>query len=344
MKQKFNYMTIGALLALIGLVSLFALFANRTQAQQNNAWANQMAQEETNIVSHDSEQTNNPTSDFADRVQIHESIVSTHSENTIVSESHEDNKLFQVLEINADTQDNPQQEYVRIIQQVQNLNEKYIVNLSHEFNWLHVQYHTLVPVSTRGTGTLPDGTHLSNLYPTDTTVDDYWFSKDDYSIYIHHVSDLSGTLLQKAASIHGETVNLTLMAAGLATYRYPTSLEAEYPSLQGRSLSILRELKDSEKFTAWLENGQYVVTVVDYFDQAIQFGNVANPLMAHRYQIVFDWETGAIQYEEFAFQTIEGEWLIMEARTQFVYEEQYDLPAEALQTMEQLLNLIQEEN
>ena len=335
MKGKMYYMTSGAILTLFVLVMLFALFAHTTQAHQA-VTARQSVK--TNGLDGQPEALESPVTEPVEGSELvpQESVDSV----TIVSSGTASGSSV----TGAMNQDDPKKNYDEIIRQVEQLNEKFILGLDTESNWFHIQFHNLVPVTSRGSVTASNGTNLTDLYPADTTVDDYWFSLNDYSTYIHHVSDLNNNLLQRAASVNGETVNLTLMALGLSTYRFPTPAESDASMLQGHSLTILRELRESEEITARSENGQYTVTVIDYFSEVTEFDNVAEPLVAHRYQVIFDEASGAIQYEEFAFQTVSGEWLIMEARSQFVHEEQKELPDEAQQTMEQVANLIEGEN
>jgi hypothetical protein len=93
-----------------------------------------------------------------------------------------------------------------------------------------------------------------------------------------------------------------------------------------------------------LEGDQYTIVVIDKFSEPLQLTNAPEPYVAHRYQVILNWETGAIQYEEFAFQTPSEEWLIMESRTNFFIEVVRELPTTASQTLEEVNLLLQEEN
>jgi hypothetical protein len=145
--------------------------------------------------------------------------------------------------------------------------------------------------------------------------------------------------------INGATVNLTLKALGAPAYR-TSSGDVSNPvsAIQDRITYVLREMSQSAEASAWLEGDQYTIFVIDKFSEPLQLDNAPDPYIAHRYQVILNWETGAIEYEEFAFQTPDETWLIMESRTDFFIEVLDELPDAVAQTLEEGIALIEEEN
>jgi hypothetical protein len=103
-------------------------------------------------------------------------------------------------------------------------------------------------------------------------------------------------------------------------------------------------MSQSTEASAWLEGDQYTVVVIDKFNEPLPLNNTPELFIGHRYQVILNWETGAIQYEEFALQTQDEAWLIMESRTDFFIEVLNELPAVAAQTLEEGTALIEEES
>ncbi|MFZ0547079.1 MAG: hypothetical protein WAM60_16660, partial [Candidatus Promineifilaceae bacterium] len=133
-------------------------------------------------------------------------------------------------------------------------------------------------------------------------------------------------------------------ALGAADYEF-SSGEIQNPlsAIQERIMTIFSGMSPDAEASATLEADQYTVVVIDKLSQPLQLDNAPEPYIAHRYQLILNWETGAIQSEEFALQTSSGEWVTMESRTNFHAEIIQKLPANAAQTLEEAATLTQEE-
>ena len=350
MEKKFQYILTGAILTLLLLIGVLAIVSSQVQADQpTNSSLVQVDEAVDN-------QTNIPTvTNDSSQAITHEESSQSNSEILVESNSSnlaQDAQLsIQENEKDIASQEVPQTNFDAIISQVIELTDKYALNFLSQPGWTHLQYQSFVPVSTRGNGLEASyGIATTQLFPDDVTVEDYWFNVDDTGDGqgVHHVSDTAGNPLQRVATTNGEMINLTLKALGAPRHHYRSpSGEVTNPvsATQDRLTYVLREMSQSAEASALLEGDQYTIVVIDKFSEPLQLSsNVPELFIAHRYQVILNWETGAIQSEEFGFQTPDEAWLIMDSRTNFVIEVLEELPATAAQTLEEGIALIEEEN
>jgi hypothetical protein len=348
MEKRFQYILTGVGLTLLLIIGVLAIVSSQVQADQPT---------NTSLVQVDEavdNQTNIPivTNDSSEGVAEEESS-QANSEISVESNSSDiaqDTQLaIQENEKDHGSQTVPQTDFDVITGQIIELTDRYSLNFLSQPGWTHLQYQSFVPVSTKGNGLESYGIETTQFFPDDVTIEDYWFNENDsgYGQEVHHVSDATGNPLQRIASIDGTTINLTLKALGVPTTHYRFSagdLQNPVSATQERITYVLREMSQSAGASAWLEGDQYTIVVIDKFSEPLQLTNAPEPYVAHRYQVILNWETGAIQYEEFAFQTPSEEWLIMESRTNFFIEVVRELPTTASQTLEEVNLLLQEEN
>ena len=320
MKGKFQYILFGAVITLLVIGGAFAFSLQPTTANESRATLEQQTEPASPP---DSISATTITTDTTNETETVEPVI-------LVNTSVNDNDDAEVA--SPGTVENPQTNIDEITKYVTTLITKQQSSIFGSSGWLHLQDEEYMPVQFRGSGEPAPSLTIADLHPNDTTILENWYFLDkqgNSQQRVFHTRTPEGQILQRVVTTKGQITNLTLQDADPNYEKTESNPLQEKIELHYNILYMLQVAKElGSEVNAWSENGKYIITITDWFNESKNYMNFEVPIWGYQSKYIIDEKTNTFFLRENT--AFDGKnWFIHERITRLNLEIIKELPTEA---------------
>ncbi len=238
---------------------------------------------------------------------------------------------------------NPETSFDVVIAQVRELADKYEGANLGKAGWLYrVSDHYFPARYLSNTGMI-EGTPVSEIRPQDLMRTEEWFLVNEdgsYTTGIVHDVDEQGEIRRRWAQTNGKAANLSLPPT--SEYRVQ-DWPPGHVSLHEHSLWYLDVAQaNNQTVRAWREGDTYTVVVTVVEEKPVQLDNVGVTAIGREKQWIFDLTTGALKSTKLSLQVDDGTWVLGESWVILSQEMVAQPSPQAIDTLMQAEQAVQE--